>query len=202
MLKRKLSKVEKIILIAVAGFSAFIIGFAIFMQRTNKDIYLPPNFQGWAKIYYSVPNANALEKKNGAYQLYIPANGILQTSTPLEDGTGRDTYYIEKNSKYEEIPHTQVINNDRKRKIHRNEYHYVNFEPIANNLTVGKDTLFYEQTRAAKTADGKVHYLQGVKSLELLYVSENWEDMLYSPATFPDSLIFQTQLKKKLSNER
>lgn len=202
MLKRKLTKVEKIILIAVAGFSAFIIGFAIFMQRTNKDIYLPEKFQGWAKIYYSIPNAKPLEKKNGAYQLYIPENGILETSTMLEDGTGRDTYFIQKNGKYEEIPHTQVIENERKRMIHRDEYHYVNFEKIANTLPLGKDTLFYEQSRAVKTADGKVHYLQGIKSLELFYISEKWESMLYSPATFPDSLVYITQLKRKLSTER
>lgn len=202
MLKRKLSKVEKIIIIAVVGFSAFIIGFAVFMQRTNKDIYLPANFQGWARIYYAVPNAKPLEKKNGAYQLHLDENGYLATSTALEDGTGRDTYFMEKNGKYEEIPHTQVIENERKRRIHRSEYHYVNFEKVANQLPINKDTLFYEQTRAAKTADGKLHYLQGLKSLELFYVSEKWESMLYSPSTFPDSLVYLTQLKRKLTSER
>ena len=143
-----------------------------------------------------------LQKKNGAYQLYLDKNGLLETSTPLEDGAGRDTYFIQKKGKYEELPHTQVIGEERKRRLHRSEYHYANLEPIANALTTGKDTIFYEQTRAAKTADGKVRYLQGVKSVELFYVSENWESMLYSPQTFPDSLVYITPLKRKLSAER
>lgn len=202
MFKRKLTKVEKIIIIAVLGFSAFIIGFAVYMQRTNKDFYFPQNFTGWATIYYSVPNAKPLEKKNGAYQLYIPENGKLETSTPLEDGTGRDTYYIQNSGTYEEIPHTKLIKDERKRRVHRNEYHFTTFEKAANSLPINKDTIFYEQTRAAKTADGKIHYLQGIKSLEVLYVSPTWESMLYIPTTFPDSLVYITPLKRKLSSER
>lgn len=200
MLKRKLTLVEKIIVIGVVSFGLFIIGFAYWMKRTDKNFYLPQHYAGWVKIYYAVPGAAPLAIKDGALQIKVPASGILETSTPFEDGWSKDQFFrYDSTEKVISIPRSIEENGKTKKWMHWYESHFRNFAHLIPLIPLGKDTLLYEGTRIYKTDAKNVQYIEGKKSLEAFYISENAEELNFNPPALPDSLIFTPKLKKLLT---
>lgn len=199
MLKRKWSLVEKIILIGVVAFGLFIIGFQIKMKGTDKEIYLVKGFSGWVNIRYNVPGAPALPKKEGKWQVEIPASGTLITSTPYEDKWRRDDFYFKDSTgALVAIPKSEKSGNEYKKRIHWHESAYHSFEFLAKKLKPGTDTTFYDGSRLYTEKD-TFYYKEGVKSIEYFYVSEQPENMLFNPPSNPDTNIFIPRLKKVLT---
>ncbi|MFN0202405.1 MAG: DUF6843 domain-containing protein [Bacteroidia bacterium] len=200
MFQRKLSLIDKIILIGVVAFVAFILGFWWNMKRSNKDFHLPANFSGWANIRYSVPNAQPLVKKAGIYQIYIPPTGMLETSTALEDGWGRDQFFDETGKL---IPNSIGKNQATQTRFHLREYGYRSFLSVLAALPKGKDSTFYEGTQIYRSPEGKEIYHEGEKSVETFYVSSKFESVLFNPPANPDSNnIYITPLRRKMMKER
>lgn len=203
MLNRKLSLVEKIILIGVIAFGIFIIGFSFWMKRSDKDFYIPQGFSGWVTIYYAVPGAKPLAKKEGVYQLIIPASGKLETSTIFEDGWSKDRFFrYDSLNNQSEIPRTVKDKTGTKKWMHWYESHFRSFNYVIPALKNGQDTLLYEGTRIYKQDEKNIQYAQGQKSLEAFYMSPQPEPMLFNPPPLADSLIFIPKLKKMLTNSK
>lgn len=203
MFKRKLSLVEKIILIGVVVFGLFIIGFQFTMKRENKNFYLPDNFSGWVMIEYNVPNVPLLPQKEGAYQITVPDSGKIKTSSPLVDGWGRDLFFT-KDGK--QIPNTESVNNDIVTRFHLREYCFRSFKQAIPLMKDNSDTTFYEGTTIHKISNTQYVYREGKKSVEVFYVSDKAQSTRFDrfqPPVNPDTaLLYETAFKKKLTSER
>lgn len=203
MFNRKLSLVEKIILMGVVLFGLFIIGFQLFMKRKNKSFYLPDNFSGWVIIEYNVPNEKPLPEKEGAYQIVVPDSGKIKTASILDDGWGRDLFFT-KNGK--QIPNSESSNNDILTRFHLREYHFRSFRAFIPQMKDNSDTTFYEGTTIHKISNSQYVYKEGKKSVEVFYVSEKPQstrfDRFQPPANPDTSLLYETELKKKLNSGR
>jgi hypothetical protein len=62
------------------------------IARHPTKFLIPQGYVGWVKIEHG-ENAPPLEMSNGVYICRIPANGILQTSSSLEDGWAKEEYF-------------------------------------------------------------------------------------------------------------
>jgi hypothetical protein len=199
---RKFSRIEKIILIGVAGFAVFILFFWLYMKRKNKDFYVPLHYVGWVTIRYGVPNQPPLPLKNGIIQVKIPISGVLETSTVFEDGWGRDKFFTyDSLQNYSEIPRYIQDKDKVKKWIHYYFSHIRSFYPIVDSLPASIDTTFYEGTRIVKLPGHPLYYGEGRKSIETFYLSTTPQDLLFNPPPNPDSTILVPRLKKKLTNQ-
>ncbi len=62
------------------------------IARHPTKFLVPQGYVGWVKIQHG-ESGPPLEMSNGAFVCRIPASGILQTSSPLEDGWAKDEYF-------------------------------------------------------------------------------------------------------------
>ncbi len=203
MLKRKLTLIEKIILIGVVGFGLFIILFTAIMKRENKDFYIPKGFSGWINIRYNVPGAPILPHKEGALQIRIPADGNLTTASPFEDGWSRDRFFwYDSSGNIEEIPRTIREAGEIRKWIHWYESHITSHNNLIPTLKLGTDTLLYDKARIVKTQDGNVQYLEGIKTREAMYISPKTENLQFNPPPNPDTTLLIPRLKKILTENK
>jgi hypothetical protein len=73
------------------------------IARHPTRFLIPNTYKGWIRIEYG-GNAPPLEMSNGKYVCRIPANGVLATSSPLEEGWAKDEYFY-----YSEHGSTEVL---------------------------------------------------------------------------------------------
>jgi hypothetical protein len=62
------------------------------IARHPTHFLIPQGYVGWVKIDHG-QSGPPLEMSNGAYICRIPASGVLQTSSSLEDGWAKDEYF-------------------------------------------------------------------------------------------------------------
>jgi hypothetical protein len=62
------------------------------IARHPTKFLIPQGYVGWVEIEHG-EGAPPLEMSNGVYICRIPASGILQTSSSLEDGWAKDEYF-------------------------------------------------------------------------------------------------------------
>ncbi|RMG66913.1 MAG: hypothetical protein D6722_14185, partial [Bacteroidetes bacterium] len=89
----KLSRLEKIVIIATVNSVVIFLGFMLMDKAPNRDFLVPQGYEGWVCIRYEVPEAPPLPELDGVQQLRIPASGYLETSTALTVGWRRDRYF-------------------------------------------------------------------------------------------------------------
>ncbi|MBX7242997.1 MAG: hypothetical protein K1X92_14740 [Bacteroidia bacterium] len=172
------------------------------MKRKNKDFYIPEGFTGWVTIRYDIPGIPPLPEKEGALQLVIPKNGILNTSTAFEDGWSRDRFFrYDSLNKSIEIPRHLSQNNQTLKWIHWYESHIRSHQQLIPGLKNGTDTLFYDGTRIIKKDSLNVQYIEGRKTIETFYISSQPENLQYNPPANPDSGILVPRLKKLLTEK-
>lgn len=76
------------------------------IARHPARFLIPRGYVGWIKVKYG-ETAPALELSNGTYICRVPANGILATSSHLEDGWAKDEYfYYSDDGSLEALPDT------------------------------------------------------------------------------------------------
>ena len=76
------------------------------IARYPTRFLIPKGYVGWVKVKYG-ETAPPLEMSDGTYICRIPANGILATSSRLEDGWAKDEYfYYSDNDSLEALPDT------------------------------------------------------------------------------------------------
>ncbi len=63
------------------------------LARHPTRFLIPANYVGWIEVEYGQTTAPVLPMNKGALICQIPADGILVTSTPLEQGWAKDEYF-------------------------------------------------------------------------------------------------------------
>ncbi|MEZ4775730.1 MAG: hypothetical protein R3D00_21300 [Bacteroidia bacterium] len=189
MAKRKLTRVERIILISFVFSSLILIAFWILDKEPDRDFYLPEGFHGWVKIEYSVPGAPAFPMKDGNMQIVISDSGYATTSDVLVVGWRRDRYFWRKpDGTSSQIPPSVTLdNNEPGIFLHAHAYYSRSYESLLASLPVGIDTTFADGTHIIKESESKVEYTKGNKTLEYFFVSEKAESILFNPPPISDN---------------
>ncbi|MEM9083441.1 MAG: hypothetical protein AAGB34_07585, partial [Planctomycetota bacterium] len=147
-----------------------LIGFWLSLKRTNRVYLLPEGFSGWVTIRYNSPDAEALPLTDGAFELRIPDSGYLYTSSPLEKGWGKDTFFWLKASEKEEIPNYIQVGGQTRMFIHGRDIRHFSHEHLLKTLEVGQDTILWDGTEIERKSEREVRYQAGELSLEYFYV--------------------------------
>ncbi|MDX2250067.1 MAG: hypothetical protein SF052_25005 [Bacteroidia bacterium] len=187
MAKRKLTRIERIILISFLFSSVVMIGFWIMDKEPDRDFYLPEGFHGWAKVEYSVPGGSPIPLKEGRMQIVLSDSGYAATSTPLVVGWRRDRYFwVKSDGSTEQIPASvKLSNGETGIFLHGHAYFSRSYESLLSTLPVGTDTLLPDGTHLIKESADKVSYAKGKKTLEYFYISEKAESLLFNPPPKP-----------------
>jgi hypothetical protein len=68
----------------------------LFREKRTPEMYvLPSDFQGWALVEWNVPNAEAVEVKDGHQLVRVPRCGYVAYSTPFDFGWALDRVFVE-----------------------------------------------------------------------------------------------------------
>jgi hypothetical protein len=201
MEKKQRIRMDKIILLAAIFSGIFFVGLWLSLKRATMQYYLPEGFSGWVSVTYRIPDAPPLEKKDGKYQVFIPEDGILETSTALHDGWGKDEYFRMTASGPQRIEKFQGGGDEPKTLIHSHDLTHYNHYPLAESLPVGKDTFLWDGSRTMKEADGSIRYQRGKKVFGSFYVSPVPEPFYFEPPPNPNDHallpVLQEALKQK-----
>ncbi|MEO0899389.1 MAG: hypothetical protein AAFY71_23460 [Bacteroidota bacterium] len=184
MAKRKLKRVEIIILVGFVTSSITFIALWLWWKAPNRDIYIPDNYEGWIRISHSVQDAPALPLEDGVQQLVLSDSGLLSTSTKLDVGWRRDKFYW-KNSK-EEIPTIGEGEEDIIRYVFPSRQFSRFYEDVIKRLPLGKDTSFFDGTKIEKDQSGRISYRPGKKALQYFYVSAQGRPLSFVPPPIED----------------
>ncbi|MDX2284249.1 MAG: hypothetical protein NW241_08805 [Bacteroidia bacterium] len=176
MARRKLTRIEKIILIGFISSAVLFVGYWLYSKKPNRDFYLPRTYAGWVKIRYNVPGAPPLPEREGVQQLVIPDSGFLETSTRLEVGWRRDRFFWQDGTP---IPPYEDIGGQPHLRIYQHLFLARTHERELASLPVGTDTTLPDGTRIHKRTAQNVDYTPGRKTLEYFYL-----DTLLRPYTF------------------
>lgn len=64
--------------------------------RRPSEVYVIANgYVGWIRVEFNVPGAPPLQLHEGKYLIRVPPSGMVQTSTPFEEGAGNDQFYYD-----------------------------------------------------------------------------------------------------------
>ena len=188
MAKRKLKRVEIIILVGFISSGLTLLGFWWNNKQTNRDFYLPAGYDGWIMISYGVEGAPPLPMVDGIQQIQVPDSGILLTSSPLEIGWRRDRYFwVEADGTQREVP--QITQQEAGPAIHLHQHQYLsrNYMEIGKLLEPGQDTTLADETEITRTNTGMLNYKPGLKSLEYFYLSAEAQPLQFNPPPNPRS---------------
>ena len=105
MAKRKLKRIERIILTSFIISAVILVIFWLMDKKPDRDFYIPKDFEGWVLVRYSVDDAPPLELKEGNQQIIISDSGYAETSDKLVVGWRKDRYFwINDDGSTEPIP--------------------------------------------------------------------------------------------------
>jgi len=77
---------------SLATTAAISMGAAPIARHPTKFL-IPADYVGWVAVKYGEPKAPALQINNGSFVCQIPSDGLLVTSSPLEQGWAKDEYF-------------------------------------------------------------------------------------------------------------
>lgn len=177
--KRKL--VDRILIVATPVTALILIGFWLSLKRSNRDYYLPANYEGWVSVKYRVPDAPQLEEVDGAFQLFVSDSGTLVTSSKLEDGWGRDRFFWKTDTGYQQIPNQVRIEDEYRVHLHGRKFGFYSHESILPDLASGTDTVMWDGAKINKISNQQVDYTPGKLSLEYFYISKEAQKFTFIP---------------------
>ena len=184
MAKRKLKKVEIIILIGFINSALVFLGMWLWFKAPNRDFYLPQSYEGWVRISHSVEGAPPLEKVKGAQQIVIPDSGHLVTSTKLEVGWRRDRFFWQ--DKEEAIPSIFEKGDTLYRHIFLASKFSRFYPDLIKKIPAGSDTLLLDGTKIKKDKSNRVNYVPGKKALQYFYISPKGQQIGFIPPPIED----------------
>jgi hypothetical protein len=80
---------------------------ACYQKQRRPDRHLiPEGYVGWVRINYDVYNAPAIPSEEGYNLFKIPPEGLLNTSSSVEEGWAKDEYYYYTKDSRRLLPHT------------------------------------------------------------------------------------------------
>ncbi|MEM7372130.1 MAG: hypothetical protein AAF587_26165 [Bacteroidota bacterium] len=186
MAKRKLSRFEKIILIAFVNCVIVLVGFWLMDKKPNRDFYLPKGHEGWISIRYQVTDAAEIPMRDGVQQIGIPPSGYLETSNLLTVGWRRDRYFWVDGTDTLQIPGKVDLADGPGIYTHHHAYFAKSYEYLLGQLPAHTDTTMEDGTHIIMEADNKVDYTMGNKTLEYFYISKNAQSVLFNPPPHPN----------------
>ena len=192
MAKRKLSRIERIILVAFITSSLTFLGFWWNNKKVNRDFFLPANYEGWVTIHYEMPDAPALPEVGGIQQIIIPDNGILRTSTKLEIGWRRDQFFWGKPGNAEAIPSLVQTGDEPALHIHQHQYFSWSHMQVAPFVRPGNDTTLSDKTKIERSTRGFVTYVPGRKRVEQLYLTPSAQGLSFTPPQNEGSMALES----------
>lgn len=199
MARRKLKRIEKIILIGFINSLLVFLAIWIWYKAPDRQFYVPKGYQGWVKIEYRVPGAPPLPEQDGKQILTINDSGYLATSTPLEIGWRRDDFFWKNDQ--EEIPRfVETGDPEPSRYIHALQPLSMFYENVLKVLAPGSDTTLPDKTKIKKNLRGQVDYQPGKKRLEYFYMSETPQPFSFTPPPLEDPAALQSLDSRLISN--
>ena len=176
-------------MLLVSGASALLLfaGYVIFTKRQSRHYIVPKDYAGWVTIKYEKEGAPPLPEVDGAVELRIPENGMLETSTKYVDGWSRDKFFWNAGGNLEEIPKSVEHKGEPSRHIHDVEATNMNFDRIILDLPDGTDTVLWEGTRISKDGD-RVSVRTGRDVLEHFFVTPEPMPFFFRHDSIPDTL--------------
>lgn len=184
---RKLSKIEKITLVAFCNLLFILIVLWLMEKEPNRDYYIPKGYEGWVMIHYNIPDKAPIAEQEGVLQFRIPESGVLETHDGLEIGWRRDRFFWYEGDQVEEIPSSVKIDDEYHIYIHRHKYYARSHMHIVKDLPVGIDTFLWDKTHITKENANEVDYMPGKKTLEYFYVSAEPKSIMFNPPENPKS---------------
>lgn len=183
---RKRRLLKRVLLVSGASALLFFAGYVIIMKRSPRHYYLPEGFEGWVTIQFEREGSPPLEKKDGAFEIYIPQSGILETSSELETGWARDAFFRKKGDGWEELPFNVKEEGENRRYVHSREDAEPNHLLMIQNLPEEADTVLWDGTRISKSGN-MVDVRTGRKLLEHFWVSKVPEPYFYQHDSLPEA---------------
>ncbi len=202
MARRKLKRIEIVILVGFISSALTLIGFWWNNKEANRDFYLPKGYEGWIMINYGVAGADPLPEIEGVQQLRVPESGILNTSTTLEIGWRRDQFFwIDESGNQVPVPNMVELEEGMGIHIHQHQYLSRNFMKVGGLLGPGEDTTLYDGTEIEKMTSGYVNYRPGQKTLEYFYLSEDPLSITFNPPENPRSEALESVESREIKLE-
>jgi len=188
MARRKLKRIEIIILVGFIASALTFVGFWWNSKKPNRDFYLPPGYHGWVMVHYGVSDAPALPMQGEVQQLVIPESGILKTSTELQIGWRRDRYFWGRpGDSLRPVPPVVDQDGEQRLYIHQKQFFSRSYMDLAKRLAPGQDTTLADGTEIEKFGTGYLNYRPGQKTLEYFYLSAVPRPFQFNPPSNPRS---------------
>lgn len=199
---KRISYLNKLLIVVFLSAVLFFGAYVWWTHRTSRYYYLPKGFHGWVTIKFEKEGAPPLEIKDGAYQIYIPPDGILETSSRLESGWARDEFFFTDGKTNELIPkqlENPVGGRDPFTWIHARFEDWRRYDSVLLALPDEVDTTLFEGTRirirkgyrdeiSGETVK-QIDIDPGRKLMEHFYVSDGPKTFFYISEEAPnDSL--------------
>ena len=188
MAKRKLKRIERIILISFCFSAVILVAFWLMDKEPDRDFYIPKNYHGWLTVRYGVEGAAPLKLKDGVQQILFSDSGYAETSDVLIVGWRKDRYFwLNEDGTSERIPPSVEMGDSLGIYLHHHAYYAKNHENLLASLPIGTDTILPDETRLIKESENKVEYTRGKKTLEYFFLSKSPESIMYNPPKNPKS---------------
>lgn len=202
MAKRKLKKVEIVILVGFVSSALTLVGFWWNNKKVNRNFYLPQEYSGWVMIEYNVADAPPLPVEDGAQQIRIPVDGLLKTSTPLEIGWRKDQFFwVDHQGNTQAVPPLVETEDGSGLYIHQRQYFSRDYMQLGGKLEAGQDTTLADGTEIEKLTSGFVNYRPGQKSLEYFYLSAEPKPLQFNPPDNPRSQALESVESREIKVE-
>lgn len=187
MFKRKLKRIEKIILIGFITSSITFVGMWLMNKKPDRDFFIPKGYEGWVRVEYQVEGGDELPLKEGVQQIIANDTGYVATSTRLEVGWRKDRYFwLNPDGSTEEIPpYVALADEDYGIYLHGHAYYSKSYEDILKSLPAGTDTTFADETRIIMEPGNRVDYTKGRKVFEYFFISREPESIAFNPPAIP-----------------
>lgn len=189
---------DRIILVSALSGALFLIGFVFYIKRSNRDYYIPEHYHGWVSIVHQQPGMPALEKKDGALQIVVNDSGFCFTSTPLEQGWGRNRFFRMTAKGPVQIPNVVTEGRERLLYIHRMEFYHHAHQGLIESLPAGTDTVLANGTRIVKHSDFDIQSSKGKKDVETFFLSERPLPVTFNPPPNPREISDKAFVTKQL----
>lgn len=176
---------NKILLVCGASALLLFFSYVIYMKRSPRHYIVPKSFTGWVTIKYEKEGAAPLPEKDGAYEVVIPASGILETSSSLIQGWARDEFFWDSNGQRTLIPRHVDVEGESKRYVHSRKEASTSYTELILSLPEMSDTVLWDGARISKHGD-QVDVQSGRALLEHFYVSPEPELFFYVHDSVPD----------------
>lgn len=93
------------LLVSLLAAGVLLLMFVFLLNNRTFRYDFPDGFHGWVVIQYGDPQCPELEKKEGHWNLQIPASGCLCTATPIPEGFTRNVFqYVTSDGRRTPIP--------------------------------------------------------------------------------------------------